>query len=92
MTGEVAHELFACIVEQARALKLLSNEHFTVDGTLIQAWASHKSFQPKDGGDDPGSDFRGQTRRTIRINPTDPEAKLSRKGHGQESKLAYWAT
>src|SRR5271157_5816561 len=57
LAGDVAHELFACVVEQARALKLLSNEHFTVDGTLIEAWASHKSFKPKDGGDDPGGDF-----------------------------------
>ncbi|MBY0502654.1 MAG: IS5 family transposase, partial [Bryobacteraceae bacterium] len=51
LAGDVAHELFACVVEQARALKLLSDEHFTVDGTLIEAWASHKSFKPKDGDD-----------------------------------------
>jgi transposase len=90
LAGEVAHELFACVVEQARALKLLSDEHFTVDGTLIEAWASHKSFKPKDGGDDPGDDFRGQTRRNdTHRSTTDPEAKLYRKGHGQESRLAY---
>jgi transposase len=90
LAGDVAHELFACVVEQARALKLLSDEHFTVDGTLIEAWASHKSFKPKDGGDDPGGDFRGQTRRNdTHRSTTDPEAKLYRKGHGQESRLAY---
>jgi transposase len=90
LAGDVAHELFACVVEQARALKLLSDEHFTVDGTLIEAWASHKSIKPKDGGNDPGGDFRGQTRRNdTHQSTTDPEAKLYRKGHGQESQLAY---
>jgi transposase len=90
LAGDVAHELFACVVEQARALKLLSDEHFTVDGTLIEAWASHKSFKPKDGSDDEGSDFRGQTRRNdTHQSTTDPEAKLYRKSNGQESRLAY---
>ena len=90
LAGDVAHELFACVVEQARALKLLSDEHFTVDGTLIEAWASHKSFKPKDGGDDEGSDFRGQKRRNdTHQSTTDPEAKLYRKSNGQESKLAF---
>jgi transposase len=89
LAGDVAHELFTCVVEQARALKLLSDEHFTVDGTLIEAWASHKSFKPKDGGDD-SDNFRGQTRRNdTHQSTTDPEAKLYRKGHGQESRLAY---
>jgi transposase len=90
LAGDVAHELFACVVEQARALKLLSDEHFTVDGTLIEAWASHKSFKPKDGGDDQGGDFRGQKRRNdTHQSTTDPEAKLYRKSNGQESKLAF---
>jgi transposase len=90
LAGDVAHELFACVVEQARALKLLSDEHFTVDGTLIEAWASHKSFKPKDGGDDEGSDFRGQKRRNdTHQSTTDSEAKLYRKSNGQESKLAF---
>jgi transposase len=89
LAGDVAHELFACVVEQARALKLLSDEHFTVDGTLIAAWASHKSFRPKEGGDDNDS-FRGQTRRNdTHQSTTDPEAKLYRKGGGQESRMAY---
>lgn len=90
LAGDVAHELFACVVEQARALKLLSDEHFTVDGTLIEAWASHKSFKPKDGGDDEGGDFRGQKRRNdTHQSTTDPEARLYRKSNGQESRLAY---
>ena len=90
LAGDVAQEFFACVVEQARALKLLSDEHFTVDGTLIEAWASHKSFKPKDGGDDEGGDFRGQQRRNdTHRSTTDPEAKLYRKSNGQESKLAY---
>jgi transposase len=89
LAGDVAHELFACVVEQARALKLLSDEHFTVDGTLIEAWASHKSFKPHDGDDD-SDNFHGQTRRNdTHRSTTDPEAKLYRKGHGQESWLAY---
>jgi len=97
LAGDVAHEFFACVVAQARALKLLSDEHFTVDGTLIEAWASHKSFRPKDGSDkDGGNDsnkdggFRGQQRRNdTHQSTTDPEAKLYRKSNGQESKLAY---
>ena len=89
LAGDVAHELFACVVEQARALKLISEEHFTVDGTLIEAWASHKSFRPKDGGDD-NDNFRGHTRRNdTHQSTTDPEAKLYRKGGGQESRMAY---
>jgi transposase len=97
LAGDVAHELFACVVEQARELKLLSDEHFTVDGTLIEAWASHKSFKPKDksnkdsGNDSNNSgDFRGQKRRNdTHQSTTDPEAKLYRKSNGQESKLAF---
>jgi transposase len=97
LAGEVAHEFFACVVEQARALKLLSDEHFTVDGTLIEAWASHKSFKPKDesnkdGGNDSNGngDFRGQQRRNdTHQSTTDPEAKLYRKSNGQESRLAF---
>ena len=82
------------MVEQARALRLLSDEHFTVDGTLIEAWASHKSFRPKDGGSGDGAQgeggFRGQKRRNdTHQSTTDPEAKLYRKSNGQESRLAY---
>jgi transposase len=86
LAGDVAHELFACVVEQARALKLLSNEHFTVDGTLIEAWTSHKSFKPQDGGDNPGGDFRGQARRNdTHRSTTDPEAKLIARAMGRSA-------
>ena len=70
--------------------RFLSDEHFSVDGTLIEAWASHKSFKPKQAKtDDDGSNFHGQLRRTIRISTTDLEAKLYRKADGREAKLAY---
>jgi transposase len=95
LAGDIAQEFFACVVEQARALRLLSDEHFTVDGTLIEAWASHKSFRPKQDGDgtnppSQGGGFRGERRRNdTHQSSTDPEAKLYRKGRGQESRLAY---
>jgi hypothetical protein len=70
---------------------LLSDEHFSVDGTLIEAWASHKSFKPKDGSDDgDGSNFHGQTRKNdTHASTTDPQARLYRKAAGRESKLSY---
>ena len=91
LAGDVAAEFFACVVEQARTMRLLSDEHFTVDGTLIEAWASHKSFKPKDGSDDDGEGgFRGGKRRNdTHRSTTDPEAKLYRKSKGQEAKLSY---
>src|SRR5580700_1514004 len=69
----------------------LSEEHFTVDGTLIEAWASQKSFQKKDGGNPgDGNNFHGQKRTNdTHASKTDPEAKLYRKGHGQEARLSY---
>ena len=87
----VADEFFRAVVAQARALKLLSDEHFTVDGTLIEAWASLKSFKRKDAGpqeppDDPGNEEWG-----ARKESTDPEAKLAKKGPGKEAKLCYSA-
>jgi len=95
---EVAGEFFRRIVAQAQALGLLSNEHFTVDGTLIEAWASLKSFKRKDqkaggGPDDPGNpavNFHGEHRsNTTHQSTTDPEALLARKGKGKEAKLCY---
>src|ERR1700736_1735057 len=95
---EVAGEFFRAVVEQARGLKLLSDEHFTVDGTLVEAWASLKSFKRKDRGpgeppDDPGNptvNFRGEKRsNATHRSTTDPEARLAKKGHGFEAKLAY---
>jgi hypothetical protein len=68
----------------------LSDEHFTVDGTMIEACASQKSFQKKDGGGDEGGEFRGQKRTNdTHQSKTDPDAKLYRKGNGQEAKLSY---
>jgi transposase len=95
---DVAREFFALIVGCAQHLGLMSDEHFTVDGTLIEAWASLKSFKPKDGSsdnppDDPGNptvNFRGERRsNATHESTTDPEARLARKGSGKEAKLCY---
>jgi len=97
---EVADEFFRAVVEQARGLKLLSDEHFTVDGTLVEAWASLKSFKRKDGGpqqppDDPHNptvNFRGERRsNATHQSSTDPEALLAKKGPGKEARLCYSA-
>ena len=86
------------MVGQARAKGLTSDEHFTVDGTLPEAWASAKSFQPKENkptppADDPGNptvNFRGERRSNeTHESKTDPEALLARKSEGRESKLSY---
>jgi transposase len=84
------------IVRMARRKGLVSDEHFSFDGTLIDAWASMKSVRPKDGGDggvgggNPEVDFKGQRRRNdTHASTTDPEAQLARKGKGRESRLAY---
>ncbi len=88
LNQEVAREFFTRVLEQAKPH--LSDEHFSVDGTLIEAWASQKSFQKKDGGTgDPGQ-FRGERRSNeTHESKTDPDARLYRKGHGQEAKLGY---
>ena len=97
---DVARQFFGRIVAQARAAKLMSDDHFTVDGTLIEAWASLKSFKRRDEQpgdrpppDDPGNpsvNFHGETRRNdTHESTTDPESRLARKGAGKESKLAY---
>lgn len=94
LTGDIANEFFGVVVEQARSMRLLSDEHFTVDGTLIEAWASHKSFRPKGKGDDndKGADFHGNQRRNQTHESTsDPESRLFRKGQGKEAKLSYMA-
>src|SRR6202046_4115709 len=96
--GDIAGKFFAQVLKQARANDLLSDEHFSVDGTLIEAWASQKSFQRKDQDrtpppEDPGNpsiDFHGAERRTdTHDSTTDPAARLARKSGGHESKLAY---
>ena len=96
----MAGEFFRTVVEQARALKLTSDEHFTVDGTLIEAWASLKSLRSKGAErndrtppDDPGNpsvDFHDQRRQNAtHQSTTDPEARLAKKGAGKEAKLCY---
>jgi transposase len=89
LNQEIARSFFRRVVERAQGL--MSDEHFTVDGTLIEAWASQKSFQRKDGKTDgDGTNFRGQTRTNdTHASKTDPNAKLYRKSNGAESRLAY---
>jgi len=88
LNQEVARAFFARVLAQAKPH--LSDEHFTVDGTLIEAWASQKSFQKKDGGGGDGSEFRGDERTNdTHESKTDPDAKLYRKGNGQEARLGY---
>ena len=89
LNQEIARSFFRRVVERAQGL--MSDEHFTVDGTLIEAWASQKSFQRKDGGTDgDGRNFRGQARKNdTHASKTDPDARLYRKSNGAESRLAY---
>ena len=97
LDGDVAREFLCEVVKQAQEKKLTSDEHFTVDGTLVEAWASLKSFQRKDGKnpppDDPGNptvDFHGERRSNqTHESTTDPDALLARKGNGKEAKLSY---
>jgi transposase len=101
LKGKVAEAFFAAVLAQARQRRLLSDEHFTVDGTLIEAWAGQKSFKRKDNKspktppneDDPGNptvNFHGEQRSNqTHQSTTDPEALLARKGKGKESKLSY---
>jgi transposase len=89
LTQAIARSFFRRVVDQAAGL--MSDEHFTVDGTLIEAWASQQSFQRKDGGSEgDGRDFRGQERKNdTHASKTDPDARLYRKSNGAESRLAY---
>src|SRR5437867_3470680 len=98
LEANVAQEFLARVVAQARAKGLTSDEHFTVDGTLLEAWASLKSFQPKEGKptappDDPGNptvNFRGEKRSNeTHESKTDPDSLLARKSEGKESRLSY---
>lgn len=102
LKGAVAEAFFAAVLAQAHQRGLLSDEHFTVDGTLIEAWAGQKSFKRKDAksaktpsDDDPGNptvNFHGEQRRNdTHQSTTDPEALLARKGQGKEAKLSYAA-
>lgn len=95
---DVARQFFAAVLAEAREERLLSEDHFTVDGTLLEAWASMKSVRPKDDDSGPASgggknrdiDYRGEQRRNeTHASATDPEAQLMRKGPGKETKLSY---
>ena len=97
LEAEASRAFFAEVVAEARRRRLLSDDHFTVDGTLLEAWASLKSYRPRDeqeppaaGGRNAQVDFRGQRRRRdTHVSRTDAEARLYRKGYQQEAKLAY---
>lgn len=102
LAGEVAAKFLCAILDQARVRKLLSRDHFSVDGTLIEAWASMKSFRPRDDEDDGGdgandagsrnapADFRGEKRsNATHASRTDPDAMLYKKGPGMEAKLCF---
>jgi len=95
---DIAEAFFQAVLQQARERRLLSDEHFTVDGTLLEAWASVKSYQRKAAKntvppDDPGNatvDFHGEKRSNqTHQSKTDPDAKMARKGKGKEAKLSY---
>ena len=98
LESDIARGLFDAILAQAEARDLTSDEHFTVDGTLIEAWASLKSVRAKDGSDDPPEgggrnperDFHGQKRKNdTHESSTDPESRLYRKGRGKEARFYY---
>ncbi len=99
LEGEIAAKFLTAVLAQPRVKRLLSSEHFSVDGTLIEAWASMKSFKPKEppiGGDSGGggrnapADFRGEKRSNeTHRSTTDPDARLYRKGPGMEAKLCF---
>jgi transposase len=101
LAGDVAQAFLAAVIAQPRVRALMSSEHFSVDGTLIQAWASHKSFRPKGDGGGPAApltaggrngeaDWRGERRSNeTHASTSDPDARLARKADGQSSILAY---
>ncbi len=103
LNGDIAAKFFASVLNLPQIKGLLSSEHFSVDGTLIEAWASMKSFVPKDGGDPPSGksqggsggrnaerDFHGEKRKNdTHSSTTDPDARLFRKGAGKEAKLCH---
>jgi transposase len=99
LAGDIARQFFAAVLTQARARRVLSDEHFTVDGTLLEAWAGQKSFTRRDRAgrgptdDDPGNptvNFHGERRsNATHQSTTDPDSRLAKKGVGKEAKLAY---
>ena len=98
---DIAQEILGEVVIEARRRRLISDEHFSVDGTLLQAWASLKSLRPRDGetpapeegsrrGRNPSVDYHGQRRSNeTHVSKTDPEARLARKGYNQETRMCY---
>lgn len=98
LTGDIAEAFFQEVLAEARGQHLLSTDHFTVDGTLLEAWASQKSFRPRDedpgagAGGNPDVDFRDRPRRNdTHQSTTDPDARLAKKGPGREAKLSFAA-
>lgn len=98
LEGDLAAKLLGAVLTQPRVKRLLSTDHFSVDGTLVEAWASMKSFRPRDGSGEPPegggrnreADFHGQKRSNeTHASTTDPEARLYRKGPGKEAKLCF---
>jgi transposase len=99
LEGDIAAKFLAAVLAQSKVNKLLSSDHFSVDGTLIEAWASMKSVKPKDGSGEPPApgggrnaeaDFHGQKRSNdSHASTTDPDARLYRKGKGKETKLCF---
>jgi transposase len=98
LDGDIARKFMTAVLNLPQVGQLLSNEHFSVDGTLIEAWASMKSFVPKDAGSQPASgggrnaerDFHGEKRKNdTHSSTTDPDARLFRKGAGKEAKLCH---
>jgi transposase len=96
LDGDIAAAFFEAVVQQAELAQLLSHEHFTVDGTLLEAWASHKSFRPRDedppppAGGNPTVNFHGERRANdTHQSTTDPDARLYKKARGREARLGY---
>src|SRR3978361_1872821 len=97
LEGDIAYRFLRAILTDPQVGRLLSNDHFSVDGTMIEAWASMKSVRPKDGSGEPPApgrngeaDFHGQRRtNATHAGPTDPDARLYRKGAGREAKLCF---
>jgi len=97
LRGDVATAFFDAVVLHADSKRLLSDDHFTVDGTLLEAWASQKSFRPRDedppppsGGANPSVDFHGERRTNdTHRSTTDPDARLYKKARGREARLGY---
>jgi transposase len=88
--GDIFNRFMETLLNHREVRPLLSDEHFSVDGTLIEAWASHKSFRPKDDQDGDGANFHGTTRKNdTHASTTDPDSRLYRKSDGKESKLCY---